>query len=77
MRVRRTNKWIDGKFDSSINPKDGYVVSNCVDPREQRILEFVVPIMYLEKPSRVTKEIGNTIFGALAREYKVSWGQMI
>ena len=77
MRVRRTDTWTNGKFDSSINPKDGYAVSNCVDPRERRVLEFVVLIMYSEKPGRVTKEIGNTIFGALAREYKVSWGQMI
>ena len=77
MRVRRTDKWIDCKFDSSINPKDGYAVSDCVDPRERRILEFIVPILYLEKLGRVTKKIGNTIFGTLAREYKVSWGRII
>ena len=41
------------------------------------MLEFIVPILYPEKPGRVTKEIGNTIFGALAGEYKVNWGQMI
>ena len=72
-RAGRMEKWIDGKFDSSINPKDGYSVSDCVDPRERRVLEFVIPILYLEKPGRVTKEIRNTIFGALAGEYKVSW----
>ena len=77
MRARRTDKWIDGKFDSSINPKDGYAVSDCIDPRKRRILEFIVPILYLEKLGRVTKEIGNTIFGALAKEYKVSWDQII
>lgn len=52
-------------------------MSDCIDPREKRVLEFVVPIFYPEKPGRVTKEIGNTIFGALSREYKVSWGQVI
>ena len=41
------------------------------------MLEFVVPILYPEKLGRVTKEIGNTIFNALAGEYKVNWGQMI
>ena len=40
-------------------------------------MEFIVPILYSEKPGRVTKEIGNSIFDALAREYKVNWGQMI
>ena len=77
MRVRRTNKWIDYKFDSSINPKDGYAVSDCIDPREWRVLEFIVLILYPVKPGRVTKKIGNTIFGALAKEYKVSWSQII
>ena len=72
MRARRTNKWIDGKFESSINPKDGYAISDCIDPRERRVLEFVVLILYSEKLGKVTKEIGNTIFVALAGEYKIS-----
>ena len=49
---------------------------DCVVPRERRILEFVVPILYPEKPNRITKEVGNTIFGALSSEYKVSWRQV-
>ena len=75
--VGRTNKWIEGKFKSSINAKDGHAISNCVDPRERRVLEFVVPILYPEKSNRVTKVVGNTIFGALVGEYKVNWGQII
>ena len=77
MRARRTDTWINGKFNSSINPKDGYAVSDYVDPREKRVLEFVVSILYPEKPGKVTKEIGNTIFGTLSGEYKVSWGQIL
>ena len=72
MKARRTDTQINGKFDSSINPKDGYPVSDCVDPREYRFLEFVVSILYPEKPGKVTKEIGNTIFNALAREYNTT-----
>src|SRR5579875_1579432 len=77
MRAGRIGTWIDGKFRQSINPKDGQAVSDCIDPREKRVLEFVVPIFYPEKSGRVTKEIGNMIFGALSEEYKVSWGQVI
>ena len=77
MRVGRTGTWINGKFKTSINPKDGHAVSDCIDPREKRVLEFVISILYLEKPSRVTKEIGNTVFGTLSGEYKVSWGRVI
>ena len=32
MKARRTDKWIDGKFDASIDPKDGYAIGDCVDP---------------------------------------------
>ena len=73
----RIDRWIDGKFGSPINSKDGHVVDDCIDPREKRVLEFVVPILYLEKQNRITTEVGNTIFGALAREYKVNWRQVI
>ena len=74
VKARRNDTSINGKFDSSIDSKDRYAVSNCIDPRKRRVLEFVVPILYPEKSGRVTKEIGNTIFGALAGEYKVNWG---
>ena len=51
MRAGRTGTWIDGKFRSPINSKDGHSVEDCIDPREQRrVLEFVVPIVYPEKP---------------------------
>ena len=69
----RTDKLTEGKFKTSINLKDRYAVGDCVDSRERRVLEFVVPIMYPEKPSRVTLKMGNTIFGALSKVRKVNW----
>ena len=68
---------MDGKFKTTINSKDGHAVSDCIDPRERKVLEFVIPILYLEKPNQVTKEVGNTVFGALSREYKVSWDRVL
>ena len=62
------------KFSTHINPKDGYVVADYEDPRERRMLEFVVLILYLEKPTRITVTLANTIFGALSGARKVSWG---
>ena len=77
MHAGRTRTWIDGKFKTTINPKDGHAVKDCIDPRKKRVLQFVIPIFYPEKPGRVRKEIGNMVFGALSGEYKVSWGQVI
>ena len=36
------DKYIEGKFSNPVNPKDGYLVGNCVDAQMHRILEFLV-----------------------------------
>ena len=73
----RTDRYIDGMFSGRVNPKDGYAVADCKDPRVKRVLEFLVPLLYLEKPTRVTTTVGNTIFGALSGERPVDWGVVV
>ena len=73
----RTDRFIDGMFSGRVNPKDGYAVVDCRDPRVKRVLEFLVPLLYPEKPTRVTITVGNTIFGALSGERPVDWGIVI
>ena len=71
------DKFIDGKFSTSINPKDGRAIVDCIDPRERRVLEFIVLILYSEKPTQIIVTVANTIFGALFGVRKVSWGLMM
>ena len=73
----RTDRFIDGMFSSRVNPKDGYAVVDCKDPRVKRVLEFLVPLLYPEKPTRVTITVGNMIFGALSGERPVDWGIVV
>ena len=73
----RTDKFIGGKFQNPANPKDGFAIADCEDSRAKRVLEFLIPILYPEKPTRVTVTIGNTIFGALLGERKVDWGVVL
>ena len=68
----QTDKYATCKFSTPVNPKDGYAIADCEDPKERRVLEFVVLIMYPEKPTRITMTMSNTIFGALSRARKVS-----
>ena len=68
----RTDKFISGKFWHAVNPKDGFAIANCDDSTAKRVLEFLNPIFYPEKPTRVTVTVG--IFGALLGERKVDWG---
>ena len=70
----RTDRFIDGMFSGKVNPKDGYAKADCRDPRVRRVLEFLVPLLYPEKPKRVMITVGNTIFGALSGKRLVDWG---
>ena len=72
-----TNRFIDGKFSGRVNPKDEYAVVDCKEPRARKVLEFLVPLLYPEKPTRVTITVGNTIFGALSGERPVDWGVVV
>ena len=71
--ANRTDQYVKGKFRSEADPKDGFLVRECRDPRERRLLEFLVPIVHPNKPTRVTRTIGNTIFGAINGERPIDW----
>ena len=60
-----------------MNPKDGCAVVDCKEPRARRVLEFMVPLLYPEKSTRVTITVGNTIFGALSGERPIDWGVVV
>ena len=62
-----------GRFMHQVDSKDGYSVGNCRINRHRRLLEFLVPIVYPDKPTWMTITIGNTIFGALDKGREVDW----
>ena len=74
--ANRTDLYIEGKFRNENDPKDGFLVRDCKNPRERKLLEFLVTIVHPDKPTRVTRMIGNTIFGALSGERPVDWGKV-
>ena len=71
--ANRTDLYIEGKFQNKADPTDGYPVRDCRDERERRVLEFLVAIVHPDKPTRVTRTLGNTIFGALSGDRTVDW----
>jgi hypothetical protein len=64
-------------FRELLNPKDGYDIEDCTDPRHRRMLAFLAPIVYPDKPNRITVTLGNTIFGTLIGGRKVNWARII
>ena len=71
--ANRTDQYVEGKFLHDVDPKDGFLVRECRDARKRRLLEFLVPIVHPDKPTRVTRTLGNTIFGAISGEKSVDW----
>ena len=74
--ANRTDLYIEGKFQNDADPKAGFPFKDCRDSREHRLLEFLVPIVHPDKPTRVTHTIGNTVFGALSGDRLVDWGKV-
>jgi hypothetical protein len=71
------DEYVKECFKDLPSPKDGYSIDDCKDPRHKRLLAFLVPIVYPEKPNRITVTWGNTIFGALNGGRKVNWARVI
>ena len=67
---------MEGKFLHDIDPKDGFPVRECRDARERRVLEFLVPIVHSDKPTWMTRTLGNTIFGALDGARLIDWSKI-
>ena len=66
-----------GKFWMDPDPKNGFQSRNCQNPREQRVLEFLLSIFNLDKPKRIILTIANTLFRAMSGVWPVNWEILI
>jgi hypothetical protein len=73
----RKDEYVKDCFQALPSPKDGYAIEDCTDARHRRVLEFLVPILYPEKPNRITVTMDNTVFGALNGGRKENWARII
>ncbi len=71
--ANRKDEFVQGKFQDAINPKDSYVIEDCIDERHYQLLQFLVPILHSEKPTRVTISLANTIFSAMKGDRRVDY----
>ena len=65
------------KFKGVVDPKDGLHPSNCRNPTERRLLEFLMPILNPKKPKQITLTMANTLFGIMSGVRPVNWGLLI
>ena len=73
----RKDAFFVGKFKDEYNLKDGFYPVDCRNPREHRVIEFLLPILYSEKPKRLSIMMANTIFGVLSGTRPVKSGWLI
>ena len=73
----RKDRLFSKKFTGEVDPKEGFRTGKCKNPREGRMLEFMMPILNPDKPKRVTLTVANTLFGALSGVRPVNWGVII
>jgi hypothetical protein len=75
--ARRKDEYVKDCFQELPSPKDGYAIEDCTNAKHRHVLAFLIPILYPEKPNRITVTMGNTIFGALNGGRKVNWARII
>ena len=71
-----TDKFVEGKLLHEVDPKDGFLVKDCRNDHKRRVLEFLVPIVHPDKPTRVTQTLGNTIFEVLEGDRLINWAKI-
>jgi hypothetical protein len=54
----RKDEFVKGCFKDLPNPKDGYDIEDCKDQRHRRLLAFLAPIVYPDKPNQITVTLG-------------------
>ena len=70
------SSWVKERF-SHISDKDGFKVEDCKTPREQRLLQFLVPIFSPDKPTTITITLAKGIYSALYYKKKINWGFVV
>ena len=73
----RKDEFCHGRFRKAVHDKDGYAVSDCIDNRHRRLLEFLIPILHPDKPKTLTITIGNQVFGAIVGNRKMNWSRIM
>jgi hypothetical protein len=60
----------------SISSTDGWQVKQCNDPTFQRVLAFLNPLLYPQKPHRVTVRMASTVAACLFHNRQTNWASV-
>lgn len=63
-RSERNNHFLEREFRNPAHRKDGYTIRNLWDSELRRVIGFLNPIFYPEKPNRVVSLWASTFIGS-------------
>jgi hypothetical protein len=66
-----------GKLRREHDLKDEFNPGNFRNPRERRVIKFILPTLSSEKHKQLTITMVNTLFGAMFGVRPVNWGRLI
>lgn len=75
-KARRDKKLLKC-FKAAPSENDGFQVDECKDSKEQCLLQFLIPIFSLDKPTTCTSKLLRSIFGAYIGSRECSWGLIL
>jgi hypothetical protein len=73
----RKEDFTSGEFSGKADPKEGFAITDCKDPKARAVLAYLIPIFYPEKPMRITSTWASTILGAFRRKREVDWALLM
>ena len=73
----RKENFAADKFSKTPDPKEGYAIADYMNAGARRVLEFLCPILYSEKPGSCTTKMAGTILGSYFTERTLAWGQVV
>lgn len=69
--------FLESKFTTTANPKDGYCLNVPRDPRAKLVLRFLNPIFHPQKPKRIISKWAATFFGAMWKKIIVDSAELV
>ena len=73
--VGRHDGFHAGKLWTNTHLKDGFQPGSYQNPKEHKVLEFILPILSPGKPRRISLTMANTLYRAMFGVRPVNWGK--
>ena len=76
-KMEKRMECLEGQFKGAADPREGYQLSDVIDPESQDVVRYLNPILHPSKSKRVIGKVASTILGSFRGYLQVDWGCII